>query len=80
MEIRRPVAALFVALALVGGGSALTGCAAAAGGLERNDGDVSDNQTANLGGNDPSSVSQGSVPDVSDRKGSDRNSNQDRDK
>jgi hypothetical protein len=36
MEIRRPVAALFAALALFGGGVTMTGCEAA--GQEQNDG------------------------------------------
>jgi hypothetical protein len=80
MQIRRLVTASLVALTLLGGGSTLVGCSASAGGLERRDGDPSDNQTANLGGNDPSSVSQGSVPNGTDRDDSERNSNSDRDK
>lgn len=80
MRIRRPVAASFLALALLGGGSTLTACGGAGGDLQRNDGDVSDNQTANLGGNDPSGVSQGNVPNGTDRDFSDRNTNEDRDK
>ena len=56
MNIRRPVAALFVALALVGGPATMTACSAAGGGLERNDGDSSDNETANTGGSDQTAL------------------------
>ncbi|GAB4079302.1 hypothetical protein GCU67_14675 [Modestobacter muralis] len=62
MNIRRPVAALFVALALVGGPATMTACSAAGGGTERNDGDSSDNETANTGGSDPGGTSQGNLP------------------
>lgn len=68
MNIRRPVAALFVALALVGGPATMTACSAAGGGLERNDGDSSDNETANTGGSDPGSTSQGNLPDNNDNE------------
>jgi hypothetical protein len=61
MNIRRPVAAFFVALALVGGPATLTACGDPSG-LDRNDGDSSDNETGNTSGNDPSDVSQGNVP------------------
>ena len=64
MNIRRPVAALFVALSLVGGPVALTACAADPSGLGRNDGDSSDNDTGNTSGNNPADVSQGGVPTV----------------
>jgi len=85
MNIRRPVAALFVALALVGGPATLTACSAAGGGLERNDGDSSDNETANTGGSDPGGTSQGNLPknDSNDTGGGnneDRNENSDGDK
>jgi hypothetical protein len=70
MEIRRPVAALFVALALVGGGtSTLTGCADPSGGPasdERNDG-TTDDDSGSTEGNNPSDVSQGNLPDNSDQ-------------
>ena len=78
MNIRRPVAALFVALTLVGGGSAVAGCSPAGGGVERNDGDTSDNDTGNTSGNDPSDVSQGNLPDNNDNAPDD-NSNSERD-
>ena len=85
MNIRRPVAALFVALALVGGPATLTACSAAGGDLSRNDGDSSDNETANTGGSDPGGVSQGNVPkndsnDTSTDENEDRNENSDSDK
>jgi hypothetical protein len=68
MSIRRPVAALFVALALVGGPATMTACSAAGGGTERNDGDSSDNETANTGGSDPSGPSQGGLPRNNDNE------------
>jgi hypothetical protein len=78
MDIRRPVAALFLAIAVLGGGAGtLTGCSAAGGGVERNDG-TTDEETENTSGNDPSDVSQGSVPDNSDN-GPDDNQNSERD-
>jgi hypothetical protein len=64
MEIRRPIAALFVALALFGGGTAtLSGCGGDPAGLDRNDGTSDD--SGNTGGSDPSSESQGNLPDNS---------------
>ena len=85
MNIRRPVAALFVALALVGGPATMTACSAAGGDTSRNDGDSSDNETANTGGSDPGGVSQGNVPqNDSNEQGSgeneDRNENSDKDR
>ncbi|QXG76104.1 hypothetical protein KUM42_00525 [Modestobacter sp. L9-4] len=68
MNIRRPVAALFVALALVGGPATLTACSAAGGGTERRDGDSSDNETTNPGGSDPAGVSQGGLPRNNDNE------------
>jgi hypothetical protein len=69
MEIRRPVAALFLALTLAGGGlGALTGCGDPSGGAtsdNRNDG-TPDDDSKNTSGNDPSGVSQGNVPDNDD--------------
>jgi hypothetical protein len=65
MHFRRPIAALFTALALFGGGTAtLSGCAGDPAGLDRNDGTPDDN-TTNTQGNDPSSDSQGNLPDNS---------------
>jgi hypothetical protein len=61
MNIRRPAAAFFVALALVGGPATLTACGDPSG-LDRNDGDSSDNETGNTSGADPGDVSQGNVP------------------
>jgi hypothetical protein len=61
MNIRRPTAALFVALALVGGPATLTACGDPSG-LDRNDGDSSDNETGNTSGANPGDVSQGNVP------------------
>jgi hypothetical protein len=61
MQIRRPIAALFVAVALFGGGVTMAGCDAA--GQGQNDGTTDD--SSNTGGSDPSSESQGNVPDNS---------------
>jgi hypothetical protein len=59
------MAALFTTLALFGGGIAtLSGCAGDPAGLNRNDGTPDDN-TTNTQGNDPSSDSQGNLPDNS---------------
>ena len=64
MQIRRPLVALFAALALFGGGSAtLTACGDPSG-LDRNDG-TSDDNTQNTSGNDPSDESQDNLPDNS---------------
>ncbi len=52
MQIRRPIAALFTALALFGGGVTMTGCQAA--GQDQNDG-VTDGE--------PSEDDQGNLPD-----------------
>jgi hypothetical protein len=63
MNIRRPAAALFVSLALLGGPATLTACGGDPSGLNRNDGDSSDNETGgNTSGGDPGGVSQGNVP------------------
>ncbi|MCW2683081.1 MAG: uncharacterized protein JWP33_994 [Blastococcus sp.] len=64
MHIRRPIAALLTALALVGGGSAtLSACGGDPAGLDRNDGTTDD--SSNTGGNDPGSDEQGNLPDNS---------------
>ncbi|WP_164700181.1 hypothetical protein [Modestobacter sp. KNN46-3] len=65
MNIRRPVAALFVSLALVGG-PALTACGDPAG-LDRNDGTTDDSD--NTGGSNPGGEDQGNLPDNSDGEG-----------
>ena len=62
MNIRRPVAALFVTLALAGGSASLTACGDPAG-LDRNDGTSDDSE--NTGGSDPGSEDEGNVPDNS---------------
>ncbi len=59
MEIRRPVAALFAALALFGGGVTMTACDAA--GQGQNDGTTDDSE--NTGGSEPSEDEQGNLPD-----------------
>ena len=65
MEIRRPIAAVFVALALFGGSTAtLSGCGDPAG-LDRNDGTT--DESDNTGGGDPGSEEQGELPDTSNR-------------
>ena len=63
MQLRRPVAGLFIALAVLGGPATLTACGDPSG-LDRNDGDSSDNDTSNTSGNNPADVSQGGVPTV----------------
>ncbi len=74
MEIRRPLVALFAALALFGGGSAtLSGCGDPAG-LDRRDG-TSDDNDIDTRGDDPSSDEQGNLPDNSDP---DQNNEEDR--
>jgi hypothetical protein len=64
MQLRRPLAALFTALALFGGGTAtLAGCGGDPAGLDRNDGTTDD--SGNTSGSDPSGESQGNLPDNS---------------
>jgi hypothetical protein len=64
MQLRRPIAVLFTALALFGGGTAtLSGCGGDPAGLDRNDGTSDDSK--NTEGNNPSGTSQGNVPDNS---------------
>jgi hypothetical protein len=53
MRLRRPIAALFTALALFGGSATMTGCEAA--GQDQNDGTTDDSE--NTGGSD------GDLPD-----------------
>ncbi|SDO06438.1 hypothetical protein SAMN05660199_01246 [Klenkia soli] len=59
MQIRRPVVVALTALTLLGGGAALTGCSDTDG-LDQRTGTSKDSST-NTSGNDPASVSQGSV-------------------
>jgi hypothetical protein len=59
MHLRRPIAALFTALALFGGGVTMTACEAA--GQDQNDGTTDDSE--NTSGNDPADDSQGNLPD-----------------
>jgi len=54
MKIRRPIAALFTALALFGGGATLTACEAA--GQDQNDGTTDDSE--NSGGDDQEETDQ----------------------
>ena len=61
MNIRRPIAALFTALALFGGGVTMTACEAAGSG--QSDGTTDDSE--NTGGSNPEDESQGNVPDNS---------------
>ncbi|MBM7804302.1 hypothetical protein JOD57_000139 [Geodermatophilus bullaregiensis] len=63
MQLRRPLAALMTALALLGGSASLTACGDPAG-LDRNDG-TSDQDTENTSGNDPSEESSDNLPDNS---------------
>ncbi|MGZ4612456.1 MAG: hypothetical protein ACXV1K_04685 [Kineosporiaceae bacterium] len=63
MRIRRPVAAVVISLALVGTGS-LAGCGAAA---EPKTGTPADRAQLTTG-NDPSSDSQGNLPELSNRE------------
>jgi hypothetical protein len=62
MELRRPIAALMTALALLGGGATLTACGDPAG-VDRNDGTTDDSD--NTSGDDPSEESQDNLPDNS---------------
>jgi hypothetical protein len=59
MQIRRPIAALFTALALFGGGATMTGCEAA--GQDQNDGTTDS-------GNPDSGEDQGELPDNSNQE------------
>jgi len=83
MRIRRPAAALLLALTLAGGPAVLTACGDPSGGnTSRNDGSTDDN-TTNTDGADPGSKSQGSLPSEGQpgqTSSTDRNNNQDSDK
>jgi hypothetical protein len=64
MHLRRPIATLFTALALFGGGVTLTACEAA--GQDQNDGTTDDSE--NTGGDDPADDSQDNLPDNSNQE------------
>ena len=70
MHIRRPLAALFTALALVGGGVTMTACEAAGSG--QSDGTTDDSE--NTGGSNPEDESQGNVPDNTNQEPGDEES------
>ena len=67
MNIRRPAAGLLVALTVAFGGS-LSACSSP---VDATTGTPKDH-ARNVSGNDPSGVSQGHVPNLSDSKNSDR--------
>ena len=69
MQIRRPIAALFAALALFGGGVTMTACDAA--GQGQNDGTTDDSE--NTGG----SGQESEVPDNSNQEPSDEDDGDD---
>ena len=61
MRIRRPIAALFVALALFGTGSTMTACSSS--GQNQHDGTT--DRGSNTSGSNPSGTDQGNLPDNS---------------
>jgi hypothetical protein len=65
MQIRRPIAALFTALALFGGGATVTGCQAA--GQDQNDG-TTDEEVEEL---DPEDADRENLPDNSNQQPND---------
>jgi hypothetical protein len=72
MQIRRPISALLIALALFGGGTTtLAGCSGDPAGLDRNDGTSDDSE--NTGGSDQESE----VPDNSNQEPSDEDDTDD---
>ncbi len=73
MQLRRPIAALFTALALFGGGATMTGCEAA--GQDQNDGTTDDSE--NTGGAEPSEDEQGNLPDNTNEDPDDTDSEED---
>src|SRR3954452_24100876 len=64
MQIRRPLAGLFVALTLFGGGATLAGCGDP---TSSDSGTPADTATNTTGGSNPSDESQGNVPENSNR-------------
>jgi hypothetical protein len=73
MQLRRPIAALFTALALFGGGATMTACEAA--GQDQNDGTTDD--SGNTGGSEPSGEDQGNLPDNTNEDPDDTDSEED---
>jgi hypothetical protein len=73
MQIRRPIAALFTALALFGGGLTTTACQGA--GEGQSDGTTDSGNPDS--GNEPASESQKSLPDNSDPEPNSEDSNDD---
>ena len=73
MQLRRPIATLFTALALFGGGVTMTGCEAA--GQDQNDGTTDD--SGNTGGSEPSGEDQGNLPDNTNEDPDDTDSEED---
>ena len=72
MQIRRPIAALFTALALFGGGATMTACGDPAG-LDRNDG-TTDEKVDEL---DPEEADRENLPDNSNQQPNDEDDNDD---
>ena len=72
MRIRRPIAALFTALALFGGGATMTGCQAA--GQDQNDG-TTDEEVDEL---DPEEADRENLPDTSNQDPGDAGDDGDR--
>jgi hypothetical protein len=64
MHIRRPLAGLFVALTLFGGGATLAGC----GDPTSSDTGTPADTASNTNGGDPGGTSQGNLPDNSNRE------------
>ena len=64
MQIRRPLAGLFVALTLFGGGATLAGC----GDPVNSDTGTPKDTASNTSGSAPSDESQGNLPDNSNRE------------
>ena len=71
MQIRRPIAALFTALALFGGGVTVTGCQAA--GQDQNDG-TTDEEVEEL---DPEEADRENLPDNSNQEPNDEDDGDD---
>ena len=71
MQIRRPIAAMFTALALFGGGATVTGCQAA--GQDQNDG-TTDEQVEEV---DPEDADRENLPDNSNQEPNDEDDGDD---
>jgi hypothetical protein len=65
MQIRRPLAGVFVALTLFGGGATVAGCGDP---TSSDTGTPADTATNTTGGDNPSDASQGNLPDNSNRE------------